>query len=64
MMAFGGEVDSLPNTVYNVRESEIIDVLSGYGILKYMLPTEMGGTLVVNQREWMANRWAIEIEEF
>lgn len=48
---------------HDVPESEILDVLAEYGILKNMLPTEMGGTVVLNQREWMANRWAIEIEE-
>ena len=48
---------------HDVPESEILEVLSGYGILKDMLPTEMGGTVELNQYEWIANRRAVEMEE-
>jgi hypothetical protein len=46
-----------------VPESQILDVLSNYGILKKMLPTEMGGTVWLNQAEWIANRRAAELGE-
>jgi len=49
--------------MHNVPESEIINVLSRYGILKEMLPTEMGGTLELNSAEWIAQRRAAEMEE-
>jgi len=45
------------------REGEILDVLSRYGIQKDMLPTEMGGTIVLNQADWIAQRRAAEMEE-
>jgi hypothetical protein len=48
---------------HDVPESEILDVLSGYGILKDMLPVEMGGTVQLDQSEWIANRRAVELEE-
>lgn len=49
--------------IHNVQETEIFDALISYGITKDMLPTEMGGTVPLNQREWMANRIATEMEE-
>jgi hypothetical protein len=48
---------------HNVHESQILSVLSPYGIMKDMLPTEMGGTIELNQSEWIANRRATELEE-
>lgn len=49
--------------VHNVPESTILDALISYGISKEMVPTELGGTIVLNQREWMENRRAVEMEE-
>jgi hypothetical protein len=49
--------------VHDVAESAILDALISYGITNEMLPTELGGTVVLNQREWMANRRATEMEE-
>lgn len=49
--------------IHDASESEIIDVLAGYGILSYMLPTEMGGTLRQSQSEWIKVRRSIEMEE-
>ena len=48
---------------HDVPEDDILDTLSKYGIEKEMLPVEMGGTIVLNQSEWIANRWATELEE-
>ena len=48
---------------HDVSENEILDVLSKYGIQKEMLPTEMGGSIELNRSEWIANRWAVEMEE-
>jgi hypothetical protein len=48
---------------HDVPESQILDVLSHYGIMKDMLPTEMGGTIELNQAEWIASRRAAELEE-
>lgn len=49
--------------MHDASESEIINVLAGYGILGRMLPTEMGGALQQSQHEWLENRRAIEMEE-
>lgn len=59
--------ESRSRTLYhNVPETEIIRVLAQYGILKSMLPSEMGGTLEFEQSEWLVQRRAkeIEMEEF
>ena len=44
-------------------ESELLDVLCSYGIEKYMMPTEMGGAVLLNQAEWIASRRAAELED-
>lgn len=49
--------------VHHVPESAILDALISYGITDDMLPTELRGTIVLNQREWMENRLAVEMEE-
>ena len=50
---------------HDVPEDEPLNALSEYGILKDMLPTEMGGTLQLDLRmqEWMDTRRAVEMEE-
>ena len=48
---------------HDVPENEIIEVLSNYGIYRDMLPTEMGGTVKLDLDEFVANRFAIELEE-
>jgi hypothetical protein len=50
---------------HDVPASEILGVLADYGILKDMLPTSMGGTIDLDawQKEWIARRRAIEMEE-
>lgn len=49
--------------IHEGSESEVLQVLSSYGLDKSMLPTEMGGTVKLNLSEWIANRRAIEMEE-
>jgi CRAL/TRIO domain len=49
--------------VHDVPESQLLDVLSGYGIHEEMLPTKMGGTVQLDQTEWIANRRAAELKE-
>lgn len=49
--------------MHDAPESEIIDVLSQYGIMKHMLPVEMGGQLDMTQTDWLANRRAVELQE-
>jgi hypothetical protein len=48
---------------HDVAETEILEVLSQYGLEKAMLPTLMGGTVELNLEEWIANRRAVEMEE-
>jgi hypothetical protein len=48
---------------HDVPESQLLDVLSDYGILREVLPTEMGGTLLFDQAEWIASRRAAELGE-
>lgn len=47
----------------STTDSETLDALLHYGITKDMLPTEMGGTIQFDQAEWIARRYAIEMEE-
>lgn len=49
--------------MHDVPESKIVEVLSEYGILQSMLPSEMGGSLEITQSEWLENRRAAELEE-
>lgn len=48
---------------HDVPENEIIEVLSNYGIYRDMLPTDMGGTVKLDLDEFVANRFATELEE-
>lgn len=48
---------------HDVPESEIIEVLSNYGIHREMLPTSMGGTVTLDLEEWVNNRFAVELDE-
>ena len=49
--------------LHTVPKNRLLDALSEYGILKYMLPTEMGGTVRLHQAEWIANRRALQLGE-
>lgn len=49
--------------IHDVPEHEIAQVLSRFGILNDMLPIHMGGTIRLDQQQWMAERRSIEIEE-
>jgi hypothetical protein len=48
---------------HDIPESQVLDVLADYGILKDMLPTEMGGTARLDQAEWIASRRAVDLGE-
>ena len=48
---------------HNCPEDRLLEALSSYGILKDMLPVEMGGTIELNMYEWIAHRRAAELEE-
>lgn len=63
MMALKTKTTRSRTVFHDVPQDEILEVLSNYGILPCMLPTQMGGSVVLNQREWIAQRWAIEMEE-
>jgi len=49
--------------VHAASDSDILGALLCYGIHRNMLPTEMGGSVQLNQAEWIENRRAIELEE-
>lgn len=49
--------------MHNVPEDEIIKVLAKYGLIEDILPTQMGGSLVLDQSEWIDSRRAAELEE-
>ena len=49
--------------IHDVPDSRIFEDLSSYGILKYMLPTEMGGTVQLNPSRWIVERRAAELGE-
>ena len=44
-------------------ERQLPDILSDYGIHVDMLPTGMGGSIHLDQAEWIANRRAAELME-
>jgi hypothetical protein len=46
-----------------VDERDVLQVLWSYGLQEEMLPTQMGGSIVLDQEEWIANRRAAELEE-
>jgi hypothetical protein len=49
--------------VHDIPESQLLDILSDYGIHKEMLPTQMGGTVQLDQAKWIADRRAAELME-
>lgn len=49
--------------VHNVPPHDIVRTLLAYGIEKEMLPTIVGGTVELDASEWIAQRWAAEMEE-
>ena len=62
-LALMSKEDRSRKKFHDVPESEILKSLSGYGILKDMLPPEMGGHVELDQTEWIAMRRAMELEE-
>jgi hypothetical protein len=44
--------------IHDVTESQVLDVLSSYSILKDILLTVMGGTILLDQAEWVASQRA------
>jgi hypothetical protein len=48
---------------HDVPQDEILNVSPSYGSRKGMLPPAMGGTVVLNQAEWIATRGATELEK-
>lgn len=63
MMALTDKRARARTMIHNVPESDIIEVLSSYGILKHMLPTVIGGDLAFDQIQWIINRRVAEMEE-
>jgi hypothetical protein len=49
--------------VHDVPESQLLGVLSDYGILKDMLPSELGGTILLDQAAWISSQRAAELLE-
>ena len=49
--------------MHDAPESQLPDVLSSYGIEGYMLPTELGGTVHLDQAKWIASQRAAELED-
>jgi hypothetical protein len=49
--------------IHDVPDSQILQDLFTYGIMNDMLPTVMGGTIQLNQSEWISKRRALEIDE-
>lgn len=49
--------------IHDVPDDELLEALAGYGINPSILPKSMGGSVVLDQAEWIANRHAVELEE-
>lgn len=63
MFSLLGKHNRYCRLIHNVPESQLLAVLSDYGIYKEMLPTVMGGTVQLDQAEWIADRRAAELNE-
>ena len=65
LMASMGRDGRSRTMIHDVPESEILEALAEYGIVKDMLPTTMGGTIDLDEwlSEFIAQRRAIEMEE-
>lgn len=63
LIALAGKRGRARERWHVVPETEILNVLSEYGIFKSHLPTQMGGAVQLDQSKWMANRRAVEMEE-
>lgn len=48
--------------IHDVHESEIVAVLSCFGIMKNILSVEMGGPVKLDLSEWIGDRCAVEME--
>jgi len=48
---------------HTVPEGQLLSVLSNYGLEKDMLPTDVGGSMKFDQRSWIEDRRAAELEE-
>lgn len=49
--------------VHHDENSNYVEILSQYGITGEMLPMEMGGSVRLDQQQWVAERRTIELEE-
>ena len=48
--------------IHDVSPNQILSVMAEYGIFEDMLPNFMGGTIQLDQSEWIANRRSVEAE--
>lgn len=49
--------------VHHDENSNYVEILSPFGINGDMLPVEMGGTIRLDQQQWVAERRAVELDE-
>lgn len=63
MMALRGRRLRSRTIIHEVGEEDVLKELSVYGVMAYMLPTEIGGTVEFDWSEWIANRRAVEMRE-
>jgi hypothetical protein len=43
--------------VHDVQDSQLMNVLSGYGLSEEVVPTELGGKCQLDQHAWVEKRW-------
>lgn len=63
MMALTDKRARARTIVHDCAETDILHTLFRYGILRNMLPTAIGGDLVLDQSRWIADRKAAELED-
>lgn len=63
MMALTDKRARARTLIHDVPESDIVKVLENYGILKSMLPTDVGGDVVLDHVGWIAERRVAELDE-
>lgn len=63
MMALTDKRGRARTLVHDVPESDVLQVLAKYGILKHMLPEVVGGDVVLDYASWISERRAAELEE-
>lgn len=60
MMALTDQRARARTLIHDIPEEDIVSTMAKYGVLKYMLPTNVGGDVMIDQSRWIEERRAAE----